>query len=70
MNENDRQARIAQLQNRRHALLQQRGMRDSSIAAIDMELNVVRSELQALYEVGRVQPRHPADPKTITLQTV
>ena len=70
MNENDRQVRIHQLQNRRHALLQKRDTRGATIASIDMELNVVRSELQALYEVGRVQPRHPADTKTITLQTV
>ena len=59
MNEYDRQARIAQLQNHRHALLLQRGMRDTSIASIDMELNVVRSELQALYEIGRVAQKTP-----------
>lgn len=62
MNESDRQTRIAQLQNHRHALLQQRGMRDAPTASIDMELNVVRSELQALYAVGRVQPRYHAVP--------
>ena len=59
MNESDRQARIHQLHNRRHALLQQRDMRGAPIAAIDMELNVVRSELQALYEIGRVEQRTP-----------
>ena len=53
MNESDRQARIHQLQNHRHALLQQRDMRGTPTASIDMELNVVRSELQALYEIGR-----------------
>jgi hypothetical protein len=69
MNESDRQSRINQLQNRRHALLQQRDGRGVPIASIDMELNEVRSELQALYEVGRMQPRHPADPEATTLQT-
>ncbi len=43
----------------RHTLLQQRG---APIAAIDMELNVVRSELHALYETGRLQPSHGAAP--------
>ena len=56
MNESDRQTRISQLQNHRHALLQQRDRRDAPIASIDMELNVVRSELQALYETGRGCP--------------
>ena len=70
MNENDRQARIHHLQNRRHALLQQRDGRGAPIASIDMELNVVRSELQALYEIGRVQPRHRAVPKATTLQVI
>ncbi|MHB8354271.1 MAG: hypothetical protein ACYDCF_07555 [Burkholderiales bacterium] len=59
MNESDRQARITQLQNHRHALLQQRDRRGAPIASIDMELNVVRSELQALYESGRVPQRTP-----------
>lgn len=62
MNENDRQARITQLHNHRHALLQQRDGRGTPIASIDMELNVVRSELQALYETGREQLRHHAAP--------
>jgi len=43
----------------RHTLLQQRG---SPIAAIDMDLNMVRSELQAFYETGRLQPSHGAAP--------
>ena len=55
MNENDRHARIHHLQNRRHALLQRREQRGAPVASIDMELNVVRSELQALYETGRKQ---------------
>ena len=59
MNENDRQARIRQLQNHRHVLLQQRDKRGAPIASIDMELNVVRSELQALYEAGRVLQHAP-----------
>ena len=57
MNESGRQARISQLQNHRHALLHQRDRRGAPIASIDMELNVVRSESQALYETGRIQPR-------------
>ena len=56
MNENDHQARIHHLQNRRHALLQQRDGRGALTASIDMELNVVRSELQALYAIGHRQP--------------
>ncbi|MHB8226094.1 hypothetical protein [Acidithiobacillus sp.] len=59
MNESDRQARISQLQNHRHALLQQRDRRGAPIASIDMELNVVRSELQALYETGRISRQIP-----------
>jgi len=58
MNEYDRQARISQLHNHRHALLQKRGVLGSPAAAIDMELNVVRCELQALYEIGRML-QHP-----------
>lgn len=59
MNENDRQARISQLQNHRHALLRRREERNAAVASIDMELNVVRSELQALYEAGRVLQQTP-----------
>ena len=59
MNESDRQARIRQIQNHRHALLQQRDRRGAPIASIDMELNVVRSELQALYESGREMQQTP-----------
>ena len=59
MNESDRQARIHQLHNHRHALLYRREERGAAVVAIDMELNVVRSELQALYEVGRVLQRAP-----------
>ena len=69
MNESDRKARIHQLQNRRHALLQKLDTRGAPTASIDMELNVVRSELQALYEVGPMQPLHPADSEATTLQT-
>lgn len=70
MNESDRQARIHQLQNRRHALLNRREERGAAIVSIDMELNVVRSELQALYEIGQMQPRHPADHKATTMPVV
>ena len=59
MNENDRQARIRQLQNHRHALLRRREERGAAEASIDMELNVVRSELQALYEAGREMQQTP-----------
>ena len=62
MNDTDRQARIHQLQNHRRALLQRREQRGAPIATIDMELTVVRSELQALYESGRLQPSHRAAP--------
>jgi hypothetical protein len=55
MNESYRQTRIAQLQSHRRVLLQRREQRGAPIASIDMELNVVRAELQALYEVGRMQ---------------
>ncbi len=55
MNDIDRQARIRQLQNHRHALLRRREERGALIASIDMELNVVRSELQALYALHRLQ---------------
>ena len=70
MNESDRQTRISQLQNHRHALLQQRNRRDAPIATIYMELNVVRSELQSLYEYGRKLPQHFSAPKTTTPQLV
>ena len=70
MNESDRQTRISQLQNHRHALLQQRDGLGAPIASIDMELNVVRSELQALYEYGRKLPQHFSAPKTTTPQLV
>lgn len=62
MNDTDRLARIHQLQNRRHALLQRREQSGAPVSSIDMELNVVRSELQALYEAGRLQAPHRAAP--------
>ncbi|MBU2850906.1 hypothetical protein [Acidithiobacillus ferrivorans] len=70
MNESDRQNRISQLHTHRHVLLQQRDRRGAPIATIDMELNVVRSELQALYEVGRKPPQHPSALKATTPQLV
>ena len=57
MNEIDRQARITELQNHRHALLRRREEWGAAVVTIDMELNVVRSELQALYQAGRLQLR-------------
>ena len=70
MNDSDRQARIHQLHNHRHALLHSRDERGAAVVAIDMELNVVRSELQALYETGRKPPQHPSAPKTTMPQLV
>ena len=70
MNESDRKTRISQLHNHRHALLRQRDGLGAPIASIDMELNVVRSELQALYEYGRKLPQHFSAPKTTTPQLV
>ena len=49
----DHQNRINALQRRRHVLLQHREVRGALVVSIDMELNVVRSELQALYAIGR-----------------
>jgi len=58
MNPNDRQQRIYELHTRRHALLRRREERGAVIASIDMELNVVRCELQALYAAtSQVHPR-------------
>ena len=70
MNESDRQTRISQLHNHRHALLQQREQRGAFASSIDMQLNVVRSELQALYETGRKPPQHPTAPKASMPQLV
>ncbi|WP_308388653.1 hypothetical protein [Acidithiobacillus sp. AMEEHan] len=47
------QERIQQLQSRRHRLLDRRAERGAPIASLDLELNVVRSELIALYEMQR-----------------
>ena len=49
------QHRINDLQRQRHALLQRREVRGALVVSIDMELNVVRSELQAIYAVRRSQ---------------
>ena len=64
MNEIDRQARITELQNHRHALLRRREEWGAAVVTIDMELNVVRSELQALYALHRL----PAGQRTATLK--
>ncbi|WP_414039280.1 hypothetical protein ACJU26_08615 [Acidithiobacillus sp. M4-SHS-6] len=61
MNETERQARIQALQNRRHQLLHRREEREAPIVSIDMELNVVRSELQALYAMRRNQDQTAAN---------
>jgi len=52
VNNLDYQRRINDLQKRRHTLLQRREVRGALVVSIDMELNVVRSELQALYAIG------------------
>jgi hypothetical protein len=49
------QQRIDELQQRRHVLLARREQRGAPVIGIDMELNVVRSELQALYALHRHQ---------------
>lgn len=53
MNNFDYQRRINDLQRRRHALLERREVRGALVVSIDMELNVVRNELQALYTIAR-----------------
>ncbi len=50
------QIRIEELQRRRHELLERRANRDAPAAALEMELIVVRSELQALYGICRQNP--------------
>lgn len=50
---NASQQRINELQKLRHDLLNRREQSGSKITSIDIELNVVRSELQALYEQRR-----------------
>jgi hypothetical protein len=47
------QERIQHLQTRRHFLLDRRSERGASVVTLDMELNIVRSELLALYEIQR-----------------
>ena len=69
MNENDRQARIHHLQNRRHSLLHRREERGEAIVSIDMELDVVRSELQALYAIGRQPAVNDSGSMALQLQT-
>jgi hypothetical protein len=46
--------RIQELQSRRHALLKEREQRGAAVTTIDMQLNVVRSELQAIYATQRM----------------
>ena len=55
MNETEWQAHIQELQNRRHQLLHLREERGAPVTSIDMELNVVRSELQAIYALRHSQ---------------
>ena len=64
MNEYDPQTRIQQLQHHRHALLRERDSRGACIGTIEMELNVVRSELLELYETRRPHPPHHAAART------
>ena len=65
MNEYDPQTRIQQLQHHRHALLRERDSRGACVGTIEMELNVVRSELLALYESRRPRPPYPAAPRAV-----
>lgn len=60
MNDQDCQSRIEYLQSYRHDLLQQRNGRDAAITTLDMQLNVVRCELQALYTAQRGRPKRLA----------
>lgn len=55
MNESTYEARIQKLHDHRHALLERRKQRGESALSIDMELDVVRSELIALYAQHRAQ---------------
>lgn len=64
MNANTRQQRINELQQLRHRLLNRREQRGATIVSIDMELNVVRSELHALY--AQQHSEKPANQKTST----
>lgn len=61
MNETEWQAHIQELQNRRHQLLHLREERGAPVTSIDMELNVVRSELQAIYALHRHQNQAAAN---------
>ena len=63
MNEYDPQTRIQQLQHHRHALLRERDSRGACVGTIEMELNVVRSELLALYESRRPRSPYSAAPR-------
>ena len=59
--QNERQERIQSLQKLRHHLLHRREERGAPVASIDMELNVVRSELQAIYALRRSQGQAAAN---------
>jgi septation ring formation regulator EzrA len=63
MNAHHPQQRINELQQLRHRLLSRREQRGAAISSIDMELNVVRSELQALYALQRDQK--PANQRSL-----
>ena len=49
-------ARIEELHRRRHELLERRVRRHAPVAALDIELVMIRSELLALYDAGRPDP--------------
>lgn len=57
MNETDWTSRIQELQDLRHRLLHRREKQDFNMVSIDMELSVVRSELQAIYALRRSQTK-------------
>jgi len=49
----DVDGRIAYLQNKRHRLLEERKKPSQNLAELDLLLNIVRAELQALYASRR-----------------
>ena len=59
MNETDWTTRIIELQTLRHRLLHYRELHGAPVESIDMQLSVVRSELQAIYALRRTQTHTP-----------
>lgn len=59
MSENDWTTRISELQALRHRLLYYRELHGAPVESIDMQLSVVRSEIQAIYALLRTQMHTP-----------